>query len=241
MTDTVNRILDAHGGLDYWRSLSSVDLEMSAHGFLFTTKHVRPQKHVRLSISTRKPEVTLHDYPVPGQSAVLLGSDRVEIRDGAGVAVQTRSDPRGGFGRWRRSLYWDAMDFAFFSGYAMWNYTNLPFLLADPRFRIEESSQADGGTRLEVAFPPSLPTHSTNQELHFDAAGRLVRHDYNAEFVGSWASAIHLCENYRQFGGLWLPTRRRVYPKGPSNRPLPFPTLVAIDIHDAQPRTDTPS
>jgi hypothetical protein len=33
-----------------------------------------------------------------------------------------------------------------------------------------------------------------------------------------------------------MPTTRRVYPKGPFNRPLPFPTLVAIDVHDAQPR-----
>jgi hypothetical protein len=38
------------------------------------------------------------------------------------------------------------------------------------------------------------------------------------------------------FGGLRLPTRRRVYPAGPFTRPLPFPTLVAIDIHDARAR-----
>jgi hypothetical protein len=64
----------------------------------------------------------------------------------------------------------------------------------------------------------------------------LRRHDYTAEVVGDWASAIHLCEDYRQFGGLWMPTKRRVYPKGLFNRPLPLPTLVAIDIHDALPR-----
>jgi hypothetical protein len=32
-----------------------------------------------------------------------------------------------------------------------------------------------------------------------------------------------------------MPTRRRVYPRGPFGRPLPGPTLVAIDIHDATP------
>ena len=36
---------------------------------------------------------------------------------------------RAQFSHWRRSLYWDALDFAYFSGYAMWNYLSLPFLL----------------------------------------------------------------------------------------------------------------
>jgi len=228
-------ILAAHGGMAYWRSLSSIDLEMSARGFLFTAKRVRPQRHVRLSINTRKPEVTLHDYPAPGQRAVVHGAQRIEILDGSGAVLDSRADPRAGFTRRRRSLYWDALDFAYFSGYAMWNYTTLPFLLSDPGFTVEVSPAADGWTRLRVGFPPGVPTHSPIQDLYFDAAGRLTRHDYTAEVVGSWAKAAHLCTGYRQFGGLWLPTRRRVYPKGPFARPLPFPTLVAIDVHDAAP------
>ena len=236
MTSTLDSILDAHGGLDYWRTLSSIDLEMSAHGFLFRAKHVPPQRHVRLTISTRKPEVTLHDYPAPGQRAVLHGARSVEILDATGAVLQTRANPRAAFTTWRRSLYWDALDFAYFSGYAMWNYTNLPFLLMEPGFTLEPLPAAGGMTRLKVSFPPELPTHSPTQELLFDEAGRLSRHDYTAEVVGSWARAAHLCHDYRKFGGLWLPTRRRVYPTGPFTRPLPFPTLVAIDIHDAQPQ-----
>lgn len=231
----IDQILDAHGGLDYWRSLTAVELEMSASGFLFTAKHIPKQDHVRLTISTRRPEVVLHDYPGPGKHAVLHGSDRVEIRDSTGAVLETRSDPRRAFGFGRHSLYWDAIDFAYFSMYAMWNYTTLPFLLTEPGFTVVDSTTVDGMTRMTVEFPPTLPTHCPTQDLYFDEAGRLVRHDYTAQVVGSWAKAIHLCQNYRQLGGLWLPTRRRVYPKGPLNRPLPFPTLVAIDIHDAQP------
>ena len=237
MVTGLDRILDAHGGLSYWNSLQSVDLEMSAHGFLFAAKHVPRQHHVHLTISTRKPEVVLHDYPASGQSAVLHGTQRVEIRDSSGSVLQTRANPRSAFAFGRRSLYWDALDFAYFSGYAMWNYTNLPFLLADPRLTVEAVAGTAGETRLQAHFPPDLPTHSPMQEFRFDASGRLIRHDYTAEVVGSWAKAAHLCQDYRQFGGVWLPTRRRVYPRGPFGRPLPAPTLVAIDIHDAQPRS----
>ena len=235
LRSTLNRILDAHGGLDYWRSLCSVDLEMSAHGFLFRAKYVPLQRHVRLTISTRKPEVTLHDYPLAGQRAILHGAQRVEIVDASGEVLQTRADPRAAFTHWRRSLYWDALDFAYFSGYAMWNYTNLPFLLTEPGFVAESLAAPAGMTRLKVTFPPDLPTHSPTQELLFDRSGRLTRHDYTAKVVGSWAKAAHLCQDYRQFGGLLMPTRRRVYPAGPFSRPLPVPTLVAIEIHDALP------
>lgn len=238
MSASLDHILDAHGGLGRWRSLTAIELEMSAYGFLFRAKHVPLQHHVRLTISTRTPEVVIHDYPEPGQSAALLGNNRVEIRGADGTVLECRDNPRGAFGFGRHSLYWDTLDFAYFSGYAMWNYTNLPFLLADPRFTIQPLPADNGGTRLQVGFPPELPTHSPIQEFRFDTSGRLARHDYTAEVVGSWAKAAHLCHDYREFDGLWLPTRRRVYPRGPLGRPLPIPTLVAIDVHDARLRSD---
>lgn len=233
----LRNVLDAHGGLDYWRSLSAIDLEYSAWGFLFRAKRISPLRHAHLTISTQQPDVVLHDYPVPGQSAVLHGTELVEIRDSAGTVLQTRTNPREAFSQWRRLFRWDAMDFAYFSNYAMWNYMTLPFLLLHPAVTVEASENPTpvGVTRLKVGFPTTLPTHSPAQELYFDQSGRLLRHDYTAEVVGSWAKAVHLCDRYRQFGGLWLPTRRRVYPKGPFNRALPFPTLVAIDIHFAHP------
>lgn len=228
---SLTAILDAHGGLDRWRSMSRIDVEMSARGFLFTTKRVPAQKRARLSISAGRPEAVLHDYPAAGRHAVLCGADRVEIRDVGDNVVQSRDDPRAAFSPllWKP---WDAVDFAYFSGYAMWNYLNLPFLLSWPGVRVEVVAGSDG-TILDVSFPPGIPTHCARQRLHFDPAGRLVRHDYTAEVVGGWARAVHLCSDYREFDGLWLPTRRRVYPRGPFGRPLPGPTLVAVDIHDA--------
>jgi len=234
MTEALGRIFDAHGGLDYWRSLSSIDMELSAWGFLFTAKRITPQRHARLTISTREPHVVLHDYPSHGQSAVLQGGWRVEIRNDDGSVVEGRDNPRQAFHS-GRLFRWDAIDFAYFCGYAMWNYMNLPFLLAHPGVTVTQSDWQTTGTRLQVSYPDTIPTHSATQELYFDESGRLSRHDYTAEVVGSWAKAAHLCRDYRQFGGLWVPTTRRVYPRGPVNRPLPMPTLVAVDIHDVQP------
>jgi len=230
---TLTTILDAHGGLERWASISAIDIEMSARGSLFNAKRVPPQRRVHLTIDPRTAHTVLHDYPVPGQRAILAGADRVEIRDAGETVVGQRADPRAAFSPvpWRR---WDAIDFAYFSGYAMWNYLTLRFLLLHPGVRVEVAAGTAGGTRVDVHFPPAIPTHSPRQQLHFDAAGRLFRHDYTAEVVGGWARAVHLCSDYRRFGGLWFPTTRRVYPRGPFGRPLPAPTLVAVDIHSVR-------
>lgn len=227
----IDRILDCHGGLELWNTLSEIELNMSASGFLFTTKRVPTVDHVRMVLNTREPHVVTHDHPAPGQRTVFDG--RVRILDADGAVLRERLDPRAEFPKWR----WDALDFAYFSGYAMWNYLTLPFLLRRPGVEVTaHPARPDGLTRLRVTFPPGLPTHCRTQDLTFGADGRLIRHDYTAEVIGGWAKAAHLCSDYRQFNGLWLPTRRRVYPRGPGGRPLPAPTLVAIDIHDARPR-----
>ena len=233
--DALNGFFDAHGGLNRFRSLSTVELTVSVHGFLFTAKRITPLHHARMTVDLREPLVALHDFPQSGHSAVLNGADRVEIRDETGNVLSSRTDPRAQFSHWRRSLYWDALDFAYFSGYAMWNYLSLPFLLQRPGVAVETIESSADTTVVEARFPAGFPTHSAVQRFHFDAAGLLRRHDYTADVVGKWAKAAHLCTDYREFGGLWMPTRRRVYPRGPLGRPLPLPTLVAIDIHDARP------
>lgn len=226
-------ILDAHGGLDRWQAVNRIDLEMSANGFLFTAKRVAPQCHAHLTINPRSPETVIHDYPGPGQRTVLAGADRVEVRDESGEILQARDHPRTSFTAvpWKP---WDTVDFAYFCGYAMWNYLTLPFLLVAPGVDVISVRGGLGETVLDMRLPAGIPTHSPIQRLFFDESGRLYRHDYTAQVIGGWARAVHLCSNYRNFDGLWLPTRRRVYPRGPFGRPLPGPTLVAIDIHDAQ-------
>ncbi|MBM3391264.1 MAG: hypothetical protein FJY34_04710 [Betaproteobacteria bacterium] len=68
--------------------------------------------------------------------------------------------------------------------------------------------------------------------FYFDEQGLLTRLDYTAEVVGGWAHAAHLCEAYRDFGGLKAATKRRIWPTLFGDRPMPFPNLVALDIDE---------
>jgi hypothetical protein len=236
MLKDLSQIIDAHGGIAYWNSLDSLDIEISASGFLFTSKGVKPLSHVRMTLCTTRPEVAMHDYPAPGQTTRFFGDERVEIVDEHGKVLQSRSHPREMFSRLRRLFRWDTLDFAYFSSYAMWGYMTAPFLFLHEGVEVADEVDAGNGyTKLAVKFPLTLPVHCAAQDFFFDKEHHLHRLDYTAEVVGSWAKAAHFCEAYKQFGGLSLPTRRRVYPKLLFNKPMKWLTLVAIDIHDLIP------
>jgi hypothetical protein len=233
--------IEAHGGMEYWNSLSAIDAEISARGFLFTAKWRPILRRVRMRAFTREPRFTFFDFPKPGQTAELIGDDEARIIDREGHFMARRENPRAAFRGIRHLFLWDDLDFVYFGGYATWNYLTAPFLLARNGFLLEtlDPAQSDHGqlTPLQVTFPSDIPTHSRKQVFYFDERRLLRRLDYTAEVVGGWASAAHFCDEFKTFGKLIVPTRRRVLPLFSRQNPLPGPTLVAIDVHDVRPIT----
>jgi hypothetical protein len=236
MDDLIRDIIRAHGGAELWYGLEAVEAVISARGFLFAAKRRPALERVRMRASAREPRFSFSDYPHPGQTAELIGTREVRITDAGGKIVAQRLDPRAAFHGLRRQFRWDDLDFVYFAGYATWNYLTTPFLFLHDgfAFRLLEPTAGDmsGTTRLHVTFPNDIPTHSREQVFHFDAERLLRRIDYTAEVVGGWAHAAHFCEEYRTFDGIRVPTKRRVLPLLVGNRPLPGPTLVAIDVHE---------
>jgi hypothetical protein len=121
---------------------------------------------------------------------------------------------------------------------ASWNYLVTPFLFMrdDFKFEILEplSAESEYPLQLQVAFPQDLPTHCNKQIFYFDRNYLLRRLDYTAQVVSRWARAAHICENYQDFDGFKIPTKRRVLPLLIGNKPLAGPVIVAIDIHELQ-------
>jgi hypothetical protein len=235
----LHEAIEAHGGMAYWNSLTAIEAEISAGGFLFTAKRRPVLRRVRMRASTTGPRFAFLDFPKPGQTAELIGTDEVRILDSEGTIVVQRKDPRLAFRKIRRQFFWDELDFVYFGGYATWNYLTAPFILARKGFQIEALEPLQGVpglTRLQVTFPADVPTHSRQQIFYFDDQRLLRRLDYTAEVVGGWAHAAHLCDEYRTFDRLKAPTRRRALPLLFGHRPLPGPTLVEIEVHDIRPQ-----
>lgn len=228
MNELLADVLAAHGGLRRWQAVTAITASGSFGGLLRARFPGNRMAEVTVRVLPAEQQAIFERFPEAGRRAIF---DRGDVR------IETRTNARAAFsglGGLRRKVRWDALDAAYFAGCAWWNYLSAPLLLtrdgvtvteADPRLEHGERRR-----RLDVRFPPDIPTHSPRQTFHVDPAGLIRRHDYTAQPVGAWAHAAHYCDDHRDVAGLVFPARRRVVPRGPGDRSLPGPVLVALDI-----------
>jgi hypothetical protein len=222
------KMIKAHGGLAAWEQAESVEFKLRGGGLLLASKR-QPGKmdNVTITVPTTGQKTVVAPYPEPGKRGVFE-SGRVRIEDDAGQVLEERDDPRPLFRRMSRQLRWDDLDLLYFSGYALWNYISVPFVLLREGYKLEQAKE----NALKVTFPEGVHTHCKTQRFLLDENGLLQRHLYTAEPVGRWARSVHVASEHREFDGLVFPTKRRVYPRGLFGVRVPFPVLVSIDVSE---------
>jgi hypothetical protein len=220
MSGLLDEVLTAHGGLERWRAVTAVTAHGELGGLLRSRFPGNRMADVTARVELAEQRAVFYGFPQQDQQAVFdRGNVRIETRDGE--AISARRNARAAFtglSGLRRNLRWDALDVAYFAGYAWWNYLSTPMLLTRDGVSVTEgdawSEAGERWRRLEVGFPQGIHTHSQRQTFYVDAAGLIRRHDYVAEPIGAWARAAHYCSEHRHFDGLVFPTRRRVRPRG---------------------------
>lgn len=238
----LEEVLEAHGGRDRWAAARTIRARVRSGGLLLRTRVPgNGFDEAVVEVDVDRVRAIAEPYPHEGSRGVFdSGAVRIESGD---ETLSERRDPRPCFfGRsgLRRNLRWDRLDATYFAGYAWWNYLNTPYLLTREGMHVTEGEPWRTGQetwrRLHVEFPDGLDTHSRRQTFYYDSELKLRRHDYVAEVVGGWAHAAHLCADHVVVDDLVFPTRRRVRPIGPRNRPLPLPTLVSLDLLEIEVR-----
>ena len=71
--------------------------------------------------------------------------------------------------------------------------------------------------------------HTRQQTYYFDEAGLLRRLDYAVDILGG-GPAVNYPSEYREFDGIMVPTRRRVYVRNPDGSPVRDSVSIAIEI-----------
>ena len=231
--ELLRQVLQAHGGLERWQQVRSIQARLSSGGFAFAFKfQPHALRGLQISVEPHTPRVVLANFMRPGWRGIWT-PDRVQLLDEQGCQRDARERPRAQFSRWSRQLRWDKLDILYFAGYALWNYLSFPFLLVHPGVSVkaEESTQESGARCLRAHFDATVATHSAVQKFHIDSECNLLRHDYTADVIGGWARVANLCQASTQVQGFRFYTRRKVFPiMGTSI--LPLPTLVWIELDD---------
>jgi hypothetical protein len=233
MNDLAQLAIDAHGGLDRWKEYRTLSADLKVGGALWPLKgQAGVLDEATVTVGLTGQWASHRPFGEAGRKS-RFGPRRVAIESDDGTVVETLDDPRASFAGHRLETPWTRLQLAYFAGYAMWGYLNLPFALARPDFHSEELSQweeaGERWRRLKVTFAEAIATHSREQMLYFDREGLLRRHDYDVDIMGGSAAA-HYAGDYRNVSGLLFPTRRRVFPRQPDGKALAEPLLVSIDL-----------
>ncbi|MFZ6049924.1 hypothetical protein ACFW0H_27835 [Pseudomonas sp. CR3202] len=236
-SDLLERVLMAHGGLERWNSFSIVRASIVTGGSLWGMKGLTQDSTPRqMTVWLHEQRSSVMPFGAPNQRTAYR-PDRIAIETTDGQVVAERADPRASFHGHGESTPWDPLHRAYFNGYALWSYLNMPFLFTLPGVVVEELAPWEEGEqrwrRLRVHFPVTVATHCPVQDFYFGEDFLLRRHDYRVDVSGGLPAAQYV-HDYIEAEGLRMPGKRRAYRRDANNRAIEAQLLVAIDISDLQ-------
>ena len=231
MTELLDIVLEAHGGLDRWNQLSTIRAKMTVAGAIWEFKQ-KPGLLTDVTFESGihdQHHVVYRDFAGKGNQSVFH-PDKLFVKNEQGEILWTRDNPRNAFDV---TSPWDELDVAYFSSYATWNYLTQPFTYTLPGFVTAEvaSRTEDGETwrALKITYPPTIAGHSREQTSYFGNDGLLRRHDYKVDILGG-ATGANYPSDYREVSGIMVPTKRRIYGRDANGDKVLEPLLVSIDI-----------
>ncbi|MGN9777676.1 hypothetical protein ACTMS0_18200 [Micromonospora sp. H33] len=233
MNDLTNAVIKAHGGLDRYEGFRSATVHFRSGGALWAIKgHEGIFDQAGVRVDLRRQHASHYPFKAPDLHTSFT-AQRVAVESDTGEVKAERLNPRAAFAGHVLETPWDDLHVAYFAGYAMWTYLTSPFSFASPDFQTEDlppvTEEGQTWNRLKVTFPDHIATHCREQTFYFDQDGLLRRHDYTAEVINA-GPAAHYCSDHKEFGGIMVPTRRRVYPLGEDGAVARDIELVTIDI-----------
>ena len=235
MTELLDAVLDAHGGLERWRQFNQVEATIVTGGGLWAIKG-QPQDPMPrcMTVALDREWASLTPFGADDQKTSFT-PDRIAIEKLDGRVVSERLDPREAFGGHEFATPWDPLHRAYFNGYALWTYLTTPFLLTLDGVSVREIAavEDDGQTwaGLQAQFPPGLATHSTLQEFYFGDDHLLRRHDYRVDVAGGFP-AVQYIHGIAEADGIKFPSIRRAYRADADGNAMRDQLMVAIDLSD---------
>jgi hypothetical protein len=235
VSDLLDTVIEAHGGLKRWNQLEAVSAHLIQGGALWALKgQPGVLDDVVVTASLHEERASHRPFGAADRHSAFT-PERVAIESDDGAVVEALDEPRASFAGHTQETPWSTLQLAYFVGTAMWTYLTQPFTFAMPGFETSELEPwveaGEEWRRLHVVWPSYLATHSTEQTLYFGDDGLLARHDYDVEITGG-TTAAHYISDYEEVAGIQIPTRHRIFPRTPDGQSLDEPLIVSIDVSE---------
>ena len=138
MSDLLESVIAAHGGLSQWRARKIVQATIVTGGSLWGMKDLVQDPAPRtMTVWLHEERASVMPFGAPDQRTAFT-PERIAIEKTDGAIVAERLHPREAFNGHQQTTPWDPLHRAYFNGYALWTYLTTPFLLATPDVDVHE-------------------------------------------------------------------------------------------------------
>jgi hypothetical protein len=120
MTELLNLVLQAQGGIERWRSFDTVRATFSSSGGLLPLKGLDITPQPTEGVATIHEETLRIDGYRRPDWRMRFTPERVVIESKNAEIVEERTNPRASFVGHTLTTAWDIMQVAYFNGYARW-------------------------------------------------------------------------------------------------------------------------
>ncbi|MFT4112620.1 hypothetical protein [Silvibacterium sp.] len=230
MSNLLNLVVEAHGGLAQWNQFTDLVTDVFADGELCRQRNwsgIVPRSRLLLSLRTQRTVVLLP----AGQGHILIRPDLISHTDEHGAYLESLAHPRETMLRENSPMDWDLLRTAYFIGSAIRHSVTAPFLYTLPGFISEEVEpwEEDGETWrvLRILFPADFGAPASLHFAYYGPDGRLRRTRNGIEMIGGLNLAEYVT-SYEQIDGIWMPTSNEVFACDPEGRKLDRPPLGRI-------------
>ncbi|MGQ7958002.1 hypothetical protein ACUTAF_09880 [Pseudomonas sp. SP16.1] len=125
-SELLDRVLDAHGGIERWRQFSRVEASITSSGALWDMKGLKQDSQSRrMSVWLHEQRASVMPFGAPDQRTAY-SPGRIAVETSEGRVVAERLDPRSSFLGHGETTPWDPLHRAYFNGYALWSYLTMP-------------------------------------------------------------------------------------------------------------------
>jgi len=228
-------VLDAHGGLDHWRSLTTLTARIT-YGGPFWAAMGRPDFVGVDRVEADLKRQRFHQVQESTGRTVVhdKAADLVTVTAADGTVLEELLHPRSTFPR-TLDTTWTVAQAAYFRSYATWHYLVEPHLFTWDGVEAHEVDPWTEGDRtwrvLRVTFPDTIDTHSRTQRYYFEETGLLRRMDYDTAVVGD-VPVAHYIRDERAVDGVVVPTKRHIHLRNPDGTPDLSWVSITVDLDD---------
>ena len=150
MDKLLSAVLNVHGGTENWTKVTRITASMSLGGPFWAARGW-PEVYSKqtVTIDPHCEHISFAPFTAPNRISVLnVDPERVTITTRDGRTVEERVNPRQSFPTaFVDSTPWDAIQVAYFTSAAVWNYLTEPFVFTYPGVEAREIAPWNEGPK----------------------------------------------------------------------------------------------